>query len=37
LKKWNEDLPKLIVGFSGWVAKVVEAGRVRPGDSVEKI
>ena len=36
LKKWNDDLPELIVGFSGWVAKVVEAGLVRPGDGVEK-
>jgi MOSC domain-containing protein YiiM len=37
LKKWDEDLPELIVGFSGWVAKVVEEGLVRPGDGVEKI
>ena len=37
LKQWNEDLPELIVGFSGWVAKVVEEGLVRPGDGVEKV
>ena len=37
LKKWDDDLPELIVGFSGWVAKVVEEGLVRPGDGVEKV
>jgi len=30
-------LPELIVGFSGWVAKVVEEGLVRAGDSVERV
>jgi MOSC domain-containing protein YiiM len=35
LKKWDVDLPELIVGRSGWVAKVVEEGVVRPGDSIE--
>ena len=35
LKKWDADLPELIVGHSGWVAKVVEAGVVKAGDSVE--
>jgi len=35
LKKWSAKLPKLIVGRSGWVAKVVEEGVVKPGDSIE--
>ena len=35
LKKWDADLPELIVGFSGWVAKVVTEGDVRPGDRIE--
>jgi MOSC domain-containing protein YiiM len=35
LKKWDVDLPELIVGRSGWVARVVEEGVVRPGDSIE--
>jgi MOSC domain-containing protein YiiM len=37
LKKWDADLPELIVGRSGWVAKVIEEGIVRPGDSIERI
>jgi MOSC domain-containing protein YiiM len=37
LKKWDEDLPELIVGFSGWVAKVVVEGEVMPGDAVERV
>jgi MOSC domain-containing protein YiiM len=37
LKQWDGDLPELIVGFSGWVAKVVEEGRVRAGDGVERV
>ena len=37
LKKWDADLPELIVGNSGWVAKVVAAGMVSPGDAIEKI
>ena len=37
LKKWDEDLPELIVGFSGWVARVVEEGLVRPGDLVDQV
>jgi MOSC domain-containing protein YiiM len=37
LKKWNEDLPELIVGYSGWVARVVEDGYVKPGDVVETV
>jgi MOSC domain-containing protein YiiM len=35
LKKWDVDLPELIVGRSGWVARVVEEGIVRPGDPIE--
>jgi MOSC domain-containing protein YiiM len=37
LKKWDADLPGLIVGFSGWVAKVIHEGFVTPGDPVEKL
>ena len=37
LKKWDEDLPELIVGYSGWVAKVIEEGEVKPGDAVERL
>jgi MOSC domain-containing protein YiiM len=37
LKKWDADLPELIVGFSGWVCKVIEEGAVKPGDRVEKL
>ena len=34
LKKWDEDLPELIVGQSGWVARVIEEGAVHAGDEV---
>lgn len=37
LRKWDEDLPELIVGRSGWVAKVVEEGTVRRGDAIALI
>jgi MOSC domain-containing protein YiiM len=37
LKQWDADLPELIVGYSGWVAKVVAGGVVRPGDAVVKL
>ena len=37
LKKWDADLPELIVGRSGWVAKVVEEGVVRAGDALEVV
>jgi MOSC domain-containing protein YiiM len=37
LKKWDADLPELIVGHSGWVAKVVAEGVVKPGDPIERI
>jgi MOSC domain-containing protein YiiM len=35
LKKWDSRMPKLIVGRSGWMAKVVEPGEVRAGDPIE--
>ena len=35
LKKWSAKLPKVIVGRSGWVAKVVNEGVVKPGDAIE--
>jgi MOSC domain-containing protein YiiM len=35
LKQWDADLPELIVGRSGWVARVIRAGVVRPGDPIE--
>ena len=35
LKKWDPELPELIVGRSGWVARVVVDGMVKPGDRVE--
>ena len=34
LRKWDEDLPELIVGRSGWVAKVILEGTVRSGDPI---
>jgi len=36
LKVWDERMPKLIKGRSGWVAKVVEEGTVRPGDPISR-
>jgi MOSC domain-containing protein YiiM len=35
LRKWDDDLPELIVGRSGWVAKVVKEGMVKQGDEIE--
>jgi MOSC domain-containing protein YiiM len=35
LKMWDLDLPELIVGRSGWVARVVTDGMVKPGDTIE--
>ena len=35
LKKWDVELPELIVGRSGWMAKVITEGVVRPGDTIE--
>jgi MOSC domain-containing protein YiiM len=37
LKKWDADLPELIVGRSGWVARVIEEGVVKPGDPIEVV
>ena len=37
LKQWDADLPELIVGYSGWVARVIAEGNVLPGDVVEKL
>ena len=37
LKKWDVDLPEIIIGRSGWMAKVVKEGTVRPGDTIEAI
>jgi MOSC domain-containing protein YiiM len=37
LKQWDADLPELIVGYSGWVARVLTEGPVRPGDPVETL
>ena len=34
LKKWDADLPELIVGHSGWVARVVREGEVKAGDEI---
>jgi len=35
LRKWDVDLPELIIGRSGWVARVVKEGLVRPDDPIE--
>ena len=35
LKQWDERMPRLIAGRSGWVAKVVREGVVKPGDPIE--
>jgi MOSC domain-containing protein YiiM len=37
LKKWDARFPKLIVGRSGWLAKVVVEGEVSAGDPVEVV
>ena len=37
LKKWDVDLPEIIIGRSGWMAKVIEEGIVRPGDPIEPL
>ena len=34
LRKWDGDLPELLVGRSGWVAEVVAEGTVRCGDPI---
>lgn len=35
LRKWHFQLPYLIEERSGWVARVIEEGEVKPGDSIE--
>lgn len=37
LTKWDPELPYMIVGRSGWMAKVIEEGVVRPGDEIHLI
>jgi MOSC domain-containing protein YiiM len=37
LRKWDPELPELIVGRSGWVARVVTEGLVWPGDPIELV
>jgi MOSC domain-containing protein YiiM len=37
LRKWDGDLPELIVGRSGWMAKVVREGEVKAGDAIEVV
>ena len=34
LKQWDPHLPQLIVGRSGWMARVIQPGQVRPGDAI---
>lgn len=35
LKKWDARFPKLILGRSGWLARVTVEGEVKPGDAIE--
>jgi MOSC domain-containing protein YiiM len=37
LKKWDPDLPEMIIGRSGWMARVIQEGIVRPQDPIEPI
>jgi len=37
LNQWHPNLLKIIVGRSGWLARVIESAVVRPGDAVEWI
>lgn len=37
LKQIDSRLPEAIVGRSGWLARVVQGGVVRPGDAVELV
>ena len=37
LNQWHADLRQTIKGQSGWVAKVIEEGIVRPGDEITHI
>ena len=34
LKKWDERLPKIVDGRSGWVGRVVAEGDVKSGDPI---
>lgn len=35
LRKWDPDLPEIIMGRSGWMAKVIEEGTARLGNLIE--
>ncbi len=35
LRKWNDDLPEMIVGQSGWVCKVTHEGIAAAGDAIQ--
>ena len=37
LRKWGAELPTIIVGRSGWMAKVVAEGEVKAGDVIEVV
>ncbi len=37
LKKCHVTLPKVITGRSGWMARVLEPGFVKPGDVIEVV
>jgi MOSC domain-containing protein YiiM len=37
LKKWDGRFPNLILGRSGWLAKVVAEGEVRAGDIISLV
>lgn len=37
LKEWDVDLPEIIIGRSGWMAKVIDEGIVRPDDSINPV
>jgi MOSC domain-containing protein YiiM len=37
LTMWDPDLPYIIIGRSGWMAKVIEEGVVKPGDEIVRI
>jgi MOSC domain-containing protein YiiM len=35
LRRWHPRLDMIVEGRSGWMAKVIEAGEVHPGDPIE--
>jgi MOSC domain-containing protein YiiM len=37
LNQWDPKLLKVIVGHSGWLARVIQPAVVRPGDAVELV